>query len=120
MAAPHQPDRTPLERRTVTPDFRRESDLERAIANASARLRSRGVELSGDESSFQLARLLTAVEEFERAVERRGGDTFLNTRGSSQPENPDWVLPLRAADESVERYIRRLESAAERIEHGGE
>ena len=98
------------------PDIpRRESDLDRAMAIARRRLLERGIELAGSESSPLVVRLLTAGEDFERAVERRGGDTFINTRRSSQPENPEWVVPARAADESLDAYIRRIEDVTERI-----
>jgi hypothetical protein len=113
MATPNLP---PQEHRPRSVTSRQESDIERAVAIATTRLRGRGVDVTGSESSQQLVRLLTAVEEFERAVERRGGDTFINTRGSSQPENPEWVLPARAADESIDAYIRHVERATEQID----
>jgi hypothetical protein len=103
-------------RRGTTGPSYHESDLDRATANAIGRLRRRGIELSGGESSQQLVRLLTAVEEFERAVERSGGDMFINSPGTSQPERPEWVLPTRAGDESMEAYVRRIERATEVVE----
>jgi hypothetical protein len=95
-----------------------QEDVDRAMANAAARLRRSGVELTGEETSQQLVRLLTAVEEFERAVERQGGDTFLDAPGTRDPENVAWVIPDRRADERLEMYIHRIERATERIEGG--
>lgn len=93
-----------------------ESDMDRAMANAAARLRRRGVSLTESETSSQLVRLLTAVEDFEQAVERSGGDNFINAPGGEDPENPNFVLPSRRADERVDSYIGRIESATERID----
>jgi hypothetical protein len=63
-------------------------------------------------------RLLDAVEEFERLVEARGGDLMvdeppLDTIG--EPDDPLFLVPTRAADESIAVYIRRLEALTSEI-----
>jgi hypothetical protein len=99
-------------------DPARAADLERVMAHAAARLRGRGVDLAGSETSQQLARLLSAVEEFEEAVERCGGDTMVNTVQSSEPESATFVLPLRNADEPIGTYTERLRRAAAELSAG--
>ncbi len=115
MTASHH---SPESRRDTPSAPLRESDVDRATAITVRRLRDRGVEVSGSETSQQLVRLVTAVEDFERAVERRGGDTFVNTPRSSEPERAEWVVPARASDEATDAYIRRVEAAVERVERG--
>lgn len=96
------------------------SDRE-ALTNASnavrSRLTTRGVRLLGDESPNDLAQLLDAVERFEVAVERHGGDLMVDEKpeGASyvaEPDNPRFVLPARRDDESVRQYIQRIDTAA--------
>ena len=99
--------------RDVNPS--READQERARAIAIARLRDRDVVLTGTETSAQLVRLLSAVEEFERAVGRCGGDSMVNTIRSSEPESEAFVLPVRLADESAGVYAGRVRRATERL-----
>lgn len=72
----------------------------------------RGVLLWGDESGDELADLWTAVERFESVVEARGGDTMTNTPDSSEPDDPQFVLPERRARESAVDYTRRILAAA--------
>ncbi|HVE80412.1 MAG TPA: hypothetical protein VNA89_16225 [Gemmatimonadaceae bacterium] len=81
----------------------------------ASRLRDREIPLSGDESSDQLADLLTAVERFEHAVARLGGDSMTNAPDSNDPDAVAFVLPKRRADESVGDYGRRVTAAAERL-----
>lgn len=97
--------------RDVNPS--READQERARAIAITRLRDRDVVLTGTESSSQLVRLLSAVEEFERLVGRCGGDNMVNTIRSSEPESEAFVLPLRRDDESAGAYVARIRLATE-------
>jgi len=78
-------------------------------------LGQRGVLLFGSETDDELADLLSAVDRFESVVEARGGDTFTNTPDSSEPENPEFVLPERRAREPVAEYVRRILEAAERL-----
>jgi hypothetical protein len=67
--------------------------------------------LSGDERPEDLADLLSAVERFEAAVEARGGDLMVDDLNSSEPDDPHFVLPPRAAEESVRDYIARIDEA---------
>jgi hypothetical protein len=59
---------------------------------------------------------MTAVDRFEAAVIARGGDLFVNTPFSDQPESPDFVVPARMAGEDAEGYASRINAAAERLE----
>ena len=76
------------------------------------RLRQHGVRLTpevidrADDTS--LADLLTAVEEFEDAVEEAGGDLFVDTPESSKPDDPRFVLPRARDGETVDGYRSRI------------
>ncbi len=97
-----------------------EENQERAevVAELAAKLRRRGVELTGKETSDEVGDLLDAVEDWEAIVERQGGDLYVD-EGGDEPDNPDFVLPKRRADERVAQYIRRIEEATEVLRHGG-
>lgn len=71
--------------------------------------------MSGDERPQDLADLLTAVERFETAVEARGGDLMVDDLTSSEPDDPHFVLPSRAADESVRDYVARIDAAVSAV-----
>jgi hypothetical protein len=87
---------------------------ERAAAGleTAARLRSRGIEVTGREDSEELADLLTAVERFEEWVEIRGGDLMVDDLKSSQPDDPHFVVPKRESGEALRHYIARIDAAA--------
>ncbi|HUR94805.1 MAG TPA: hypothetical protein VMY76_09490 [Gemmatimonadales bacterium] len=76
-------------------------------------LGQRGVLLFGDERDEELADLWSAVDRFESLVEARGGDTFTNSPDSSEPDNPDFVLPERRAREPVADYVGRILAATD-------
>jgi len=59
-------------------DPEQQEELRRAVAETSARLRQRGVALTGRETSDELVTLLESVERFELAVESRGGDLMVD------------------------------------------
>lgn len=105
-------------------DFQRELDPDRDVerdrvtAAVAAKLESRGVALTGRESSDQLADILTAVERFEAAVSELGGDRMINDPDSSNPQDPAFVLPARAVDESPGQYSDRVLRAARRLREG--
>jgi hypothetical protein len=85
-------------------------------------LGQRGVLLFGNEADDELADLWSAVDRFESVVESRGGDTFTNAPDSSEPDNPEFVLPERRAREPVGAYVQRIQEAAVRLtrfERGG-
>jgi len=96
-----------------------EDERERVANEISARLRHDGVALTGTEDGEELARLLEAVERFERAVMRAGGDRMLDEPiGGVSPIEPDdaaFVLPRRGREEAVEGFVSRIHRAAERI-----
>ena len=72
--------------------------------------------MSADEDPSLLADLLSAVERFESAVVKRGGDLMVNTPSSADPQDPAFVLPERNADESIEAYTRHINEAAAMLE----
>lgn len=96
-------------------------DVERVSREVVNRLEGLGVWLSGAEQPEDLARLLETVERFEVAVQTRGGDLMVDEGPDGQTTQPDdvhFVLPHRLADESVERYLERVERArAEVLRH---
>lgn len=87
------------------------SELHDVASEVADRLRRRGIPLGGDERPQDLADLLTAVERFETVVEARGGDLMVDDLTSSEPDDPHFVLPSRATDESVRDYIARIDAA---------
>jgi hypothetical protein len=93
----------------------REEEQLRAREHNLDVLMQRGVQLFGDETDEELADLWSAVDRFESVVEARGGDTFTNAPDSSEPDNPDFVLPERKPGEPVAAYVRRILEAAERL-----
>jgi len=86
-----------------------------ATAEVKARLRSRGIEVTGDEQPEALADLLSAVERFEQAVEAHGGDLMVDDLKSSLPDDVHFVVPRRARGEAVHSYIVRIVEAAARL-----
>lgn len=96
-----------------------ERDERRDVANEIAsRLRDRGVHLTGHEDDDGLVRLLEAVERFEAAVARRGGDLMVDEPvGADRPAEPDdsrFVLPRRQGSETVDTFITRIIMATAR------
>jgi hypothetical protein len=86
-----------------------------ARQEAEFRLHERGIEANPGDGDEAVADLLEAVERFEAAVEAKGGDLFVNRIGSSQPEDPAFVPPVRESGESATDYRRRIEAAAVRL-----
>jgi len=88
---------------------------ERAAAamETAARLRSRGISVSGREDPEELVDLLSAVESFEDWVEARGGDLMVDDLKSSQPDDPHFVVPKREPAEDLPHYTARIQTAAE-------
>ena len=99
---------------------RRDDDREvaRVTQDIAGRLRQRGVDVHDDESPEEIVLLLEQVEAFERAVESRGGDLMVDeppADGSRQPDDPAFLLPTRAADETATAYLNRLIVATDTI-----
>lgn len=98
----------------------RHDERARVGLDIAARLSDRGVALTGEESSEELVSLLEVVERFERAVQAKGGDLMVDEgpqRSKLQPDDAEFVIPGRTADESVGRYIRRVDEATQVIEN---
>src|SRR5213076_3433458 len=82
-----------------------------AVAEVAARLRSRGIAVTGAEPPEDLADLLSAVERFEATVEAHGGDLMVDDLKSAQPDDRHFVLPRRESGEAVRDYIARIDAA---------
>ena len=93
-------------------------DEERSNNMALARLLQRGLDITEWATSEQLVTLADAVEAFEAAARGRGSDSFTNTLESSQPDNPEFVLPDPRADDTIERYIERVNAKTKEIGDG--
>ena len=101
--------------RSISDNERQSDERERVREELEARLLSGGVLLTGSESDAQIVDLADALEAFEHARALVGGDSMVNTRSSSRPDDERLVLPARRADESVEQYLGRVRVAAERL-----
>ncbi len=97
-------------------DPHRREERDAAALEFAGRIRQKGVLLTGRETSSQLDDLMTAIDRFEAAVVSRGGDLFVNTPFSDQPERLDFVVPPRMPGEDAEAYAARINAAAERLE----
>jgi hypothetical protein len=86
-----------------------------AAAEVIDRLRKRGIALTGTEKNEDLANVLEAVERFEAAVEKHGGDLMVDDLKSVQPDDRHFVLPRRTANEALRAYIGRIEEATARL-----
>lgn len=96
-------------------DPHRRDEREAVAVELSGRLAQKGVEVGSDEDPAQLADLLSAVEQFERAVEGAGGDLYVDSPTSREPDERRFVLPQRRADEPVSGYTQRITAAAKAI-----
>jgi hypothetical protein len=90
-------------------------DVSRVAQEMAGRLRALGVDVFDTDSPEEVFRLTEGVEAFERAVESRGGDLMVDEPpahgATAEPDDRDFLLPRRAADESVSVYLRRLKQA---------
>ena len=97
-----------------------DAERARAAEEIATRLRRRGVRLSGRESGDELVRVLEAVERFEAAVERGGGNLMVDQPtddGGDTPTEPDdraFVLPVRTGAESIDDYLVAIGVATDR------
>src|SRR6266550_4275792 len=92
------------------PDSESHDDLQRVADEVRERLRARGVAAEPTDSPEDLAFLLEAVEDFENAVEARGGDLFVDeppVGSEGQPDNPRFAIPVRFPREAARSYARR-------------
>jgi hypothetical protein len=97
-------------------DPHRHEEIAGAAVEVSGRLLQKGIEVGADEDPAELADLLSAVERFESAVIKRGGDLMVNMPTSTDPQDPAFVLPQRRADETVAGYTRHVNEAAGMLE----
>ena len=88
-----------------------------AAAEVTARLRGRGITVSGVDRPEELGDLLSAVERFEAAVEAHGGDLMVDDLKSSEPDDRHFVVPRRAPGEAVRAYIGRIDEATTQLRH---
>lgn len=91
------------------------AEIERVSLQLSGQLAQRGIDVHEQDGPAERADMLIAVEAFERAVRARGGDSFVNSLRSSDPERRDYVLPRRGADQSARDYIASVQTAASRL-----
>jgi hypothetical protein len=99
-------------------DSERSEELQRASREVIARLEALGVELNGDESPDALILVLEEIERFEEAVEAHGGDLMMDEGPAGetpQPDDPQFALPLRRADETIRAYRQRLAQATDTV-----
>ena len=102
---------------TLNQDYPRDDargDFARVTEGIASRLISRGIEIHEADAPDDLVKMIDAVDAFERAVIARGGDLMVDEpprRQSGEPDDPHFLLPLRAADESAEGYAHRLATA---------
>src|SRR2546427_12190429 len=99
--------------RSLDPHRAQEQDA--AAAEVAARLRQRGITVTGAERPDDLVDLLSAVERFEAVVEAHGGDLMVGDLKSSQPDDRHFVVPRRAHDETGRAYVARIDEAAARL-----
>lgn len=92
-------------------DPHRAEEQRRVRMESESRLASRGIEVLPGDPDEGVADLLDAIERFENAVERRGGDLMVNRIGSPEPQDPAFVPPVRAPGEDIVAYTRRVEAA---------
>ena len=93
-------------------------ELQRVSREVSDRLTGLGIVLSGNETPAELVRIQEAVEQFELAVESRGGDLMVDEgpEGSTpQPDDPHFALPPRVDGEPVDHYVERLVFATDEV-----
>jgi hypothetical protein len=105
-----------FEEQQETLDPHRREERVAAGVEFAGRIRQKGVLLTGAETSSELDDLSTAIDRFEAAVVARGGDLFVNTPFSDQPESPEFVIPRRIPGEDAEAYASRINEAAMRLE----
>ena len=107
-----------FEARQEALDPHRREEREHVAAEIAARLRSRGVAVTGRESSEELVTLLDAVERFERAVQALGGDLMVDEPPPGEAPDPDdfhFVIPVRRPNEAVAAYVGRLDERVEKL-----
>lgn len=91
-------------------------DVARVAQEMKSRLGALGIAVYDSDSPDDVVQLLESVEEFEQAVVSHGGDLMVDeppAAGVAQPDDPHFLLPKRAADESVSNFVKRLKGLTE-------
>jgi hypothetical protein len=99
-------------------DPHRRQERKAAAEELAGRIRTKGVHVRGNETAAELDDILTAIDEFESAVMARGGDLMSNSPNSTDPTNPEYVLPQRKTGESAREYIARVRRARAELARG--
>src|SRR5437899_12582900 len=86
-----------------------------AVVEVAARLRTRGITVTGAERPEELADLLSAVERSEATVGADGGDLIVDDLKSAEPDDRHFVVPRRAHGEAVRKYIGRIDEATAQL-----
>ena len=108
--------RDAFEEQQETLDPHRREERDGARLELASRIHQKGVLLDGSETAAQLDDLLSAIDRFEAAVIARGGDLMINSPSTSEPEDPQFVIPRREPGEDVDIYAGRIQAAASRLE----
>lgn len=93
-------------------------EVQRVREQLAARLLNRGVHIHSQDTSDALGTLTEAVEEFEAAVEARGGDLMVDEPPAghkADPDNAAFVLPQRTSSESAHSYASRIEALTAKL-----
>lgn len=93
-------------------------EMQRIREQLAARLLNRGVRVHTQDTADALGTLTEAVEGFEAAVEARGGDLMMDEPPAGQPgepDNPAFVLPTRASNESAHGYASRIDALTAKL-----
>ena len=93
-------------------------EMQRVREQLAARLLNRGVRVHTQDTPDALGTLTESVERFEAAVEARGGDLMVDEPPVGQiadPDNPAFVLPVRASNESAHSYASRMDALTARL-----
>jgi hypothetical protein len=98
-------------------DPHRDEERTAAAAEVGARLRARGIVVTGAERTEDLVDLLSVVERFEAAVEAHAGDLMVDDLKSVQPDDRHFVVPRRTSGETTRAYIARIEEARLQLRH---
>jgi hypothetical protein len=99
-------------------DITSNADMRRVSMEVADRLAGLGIALDGTETPDDLVRIQEAVEQFEIAVQSRGGDLMVDEGPEGQtrePDDPLFALPKRADAEPASHYIERLVMATDDV-----
>ena len=94
-------------------------EQQRVAEQVADRLRKRGVTVHPKDAAEDIATLLEAVESFEAAVEKNGGDLMVDeppAGHTAEPDNPAFVLPERNNGESALAFASRIEAISAKLQ----